>query len=186
MGALLSALSTIPTLSFIRSLLHKTHTKEQSAFFMQHCAHLKNKKTKRITCLCTVDSKKETKNTVLLLAVENQSNISAVMFQSNLAATLGLGNNGNMCFFRCSFTPGYMQHGTKRTDTHTHRTDVSELRRGCSGHRLTLPLLPQEFFRLTLVLYCVLKMAAAEMEVKKESNTLAFSWWQLLTCRSDL
>lgn len=70
-------------------------------------------------CLCTVDSK-ETKNTVLLLAVENQSNISAVMFQSNLAGTLGLGNNGNI-FFSCrSFTPGHMQHETRRTDIHTH------------------------------------------------------------------
>lgn len=119
MGALLSALSTIPTLLFIRSLLHKTHTKEQSAFFMQHCAHLKNKKTKRITCLCTVDSKKETKNTVLLLAVENQSNISAVMFQSNLAATLGLGNNGNMFFSAAVLPPDICSMGL-REQTHTH------------------------------------------------------------------
>lgn len=119
MGALLSALSTIPTLLFIRSLLHKTHTKEQSAFFMQHCAHLKNKKTKRITCLCTVDSKKETKNTVLLLVVENQSNISAVMFQSNLAATLGLGNNGNMFFSAAVLPPDICSMGL-REQTHTH------------------------------------------------------------------
>lgn len=118
MGALLSALSTIPTLLFIRSLLHKTHTKEQSAFFMQHCAHLKNKKTKRITCLCTVDYKKETKNTVLLLAVENQSNISAVMFQSNLAATLGLGNNGNMFFSAAVLPPDICSMGL-REQTHT-------------------------------------------------------------------
>lgn len=68
-----------------------------------------------------MDSKKETKNTVLLLAVENQSNISAVMFQSNLAATLGLGNNGNMFFSAAVLPPDICSMGLReQTHTHTH------------------------------------------------------------------